>query len=114
MDGRRHGLGAPRHGIVFLQPAQRNVGTDLRAPGDWNTGSIARSISDYSAFMGSLPTGLTDLTSVVSNSFGQTAGPFMASVPSGPSGWGAYTYTSTASGVFTISNSGDSTSVSLP
>jgi hypothetical protein len=45
--GRSHGLGAPRHGIVFLQPAQRNVGTDLRAPGDWNTVSIARSISDF-------------------------------------------------------------------
>jgi prepilin-type N-terminal cleavage/methylation domain-containing protein len=64
--------------------------------------------------MGTLPTALTDLTSVVTNSVGQAGGPFMASVPTGPSGWGAYTYTSTASGVFTISNSGDSTSVSLP
>ena len=40
--GRSHGLGAPRHGIVFPQPAQRNVGTDLRAPEDWNTVSITR------------------------------------------------------------------------
>jgi prepilin-type N-terminal cleavage/methylation domain-containing protein len=71
-------------------------------------------VSIYSAHMGSLPTALTNLTSVVTNSLGQPGGPFMASVPTGPSGWGAYTYTSTASGVFTISNSGDGTSVSLP
>jgi len=53
--GRSHGLGAPRHGIVFLQPAQRNVGTDLRAPGDWNTVSIARSISEISTWAGVAP-----------------------------------------------------------
>jgi hypothetical protein len=64
--------------------------------------------------MGTLPSALTDLTSVVTNSLGQPGGPFMASVPSGPSGWGAYGYTSTASGTFTISNTGDGTSISLP
>jgi hypothetical protein len=42
-------------------------------------------------------------------------GPFMASVPAGPSGWSSYTYTPVVSaGTFTISNSGDGTSVSLP
>jgi len=64
--------------------------------------------------MGTLPTALTNLTSVVTNALGQAGGPFMASVPSGPAGWGTYAYTSTASGTFTISNSGDSTSVSVP
>jgi len=76
--------------------------------------ALASAVSIYSAHMGTLPGGLTDLTSVVTNSMGQAGGPFMASVPSGPSGWGAYSYTSTASGVFTISNSGDGTTVSLP
>jgi hypothetical protein len=38
----------------------------------------------------------------------------MASIPSGPAGWGAYGYSRTTSGTFTITNSGDSTSVSLP
>jgi hypothetical protein len=39
----------------------------------------------------------------------------MASVPAGPAGWGTYVYTQVASaGTFTISNSGDSTSVSVP
>jgi hypothetical protein len=64
--------------------------------------------------MGTLPGALTDLTSVVTNTQGQAGGPFMASVPTGPAGWGTYAYTSSASGTFTISNSGDSTSVSVP
>jgi hypothetical protein len=51
---------------------------------------------------------------VVTNSLGQSGGPFMSSVPSSPAGWGSYAYTSSASGTFTISNSGDSTTVSLP
>jgi hypothetical protein len=39
----------------------------------------------------------------------------MATVPSGPANWGAYVYTPVASaGTFTITNSGDSTSVSVP
>jgi hypothetical protein len=68
----------------------------------------------YSAHMGTLPAALTDLNSAATNSLGQTAGPFMASTPAPPAGWAAYGYTSTASGTFTISTSGDSTTVSLP
>jgi hypothetical protein len=64
--------------------------------------------------MGTLPGALTNLTSVVTNSLGQPGGPFMSSVPSGPAGWGTYSYSSTASGTFTITNAGDSTSVSVP
>lgn len=77
--------------------------------------ALASSISIYSAHMGTLPTALTDLTSAVSNSQGQVAGPFMANIPAGPAGWGTYVYTPVASaGTFTVSNSGDSTSVSVP
>ena len=76
--------------------------------------ALASAVSIYSAHMGTLPTALTNLTSVVTNTLGQAGGPFMASVPSGPAGWGTYAYTSTASGTFTISNAGDSTSVSVP
>ena len=69
--------------------------------------ALASAVSIYSAHVGSLPGALT-------NSQGQAGGPFMASVPAGPAGWGAYGYSSTASGTFTITNSGDSTTVSLP
>jgi len=76
--------------------------------------ALASAVSIYSAHMGTLPGALTNLTSVVTNTLNQTAGPFMASIPSGPAGWGAYTYASTASGTFTVTNAGDSTSVSVP
>ena len=76
--------------------------------------ALASAVSIYSAHMGTLPTVLTNLTSVVTNTQGQAGGPFMASVPSGPAGWGTYSYSSSASGTFTVSNSGDSTSVSVP
>ena|SRR6266852_4449876 len=76
--------------------------------------ALASAVSIYSAHVGSLPGALTDLTSVVTNSLGQAGGPFMARVPSGPAGWGAYSYSSTTSGTFTITNGGDSTTVSLP
>ena len=76
--------------------------------------ALASAVSIYSAHMGTLPGALTDLTSVVSNSLLQPGGPFMASVPLPPAGWIAYNYTSTTSGVFTITSNGDSTSVSVP
>ena len=77
--------------------------------------ALASAISIYSAHVGSLPAALTDITSAVTNAAGQVAGPFMASIPNGPAGWGSYVYTPVASaGTFTVSNSGDSTSVSLP
>src|SRR5712692_7893611 len=77
--------------------------------------ALASAVSIYSAHTGSLPTALTVLTSVITISLGQPGGPFMASIPNGPSGWGTYVYTPVASaGTFTITNSGDSTSVSIP
>src|SRR5213594_2670759 len=56
--------------------------------------ALASSVSIYGAHMGVLPTALTDLTSVVTNPQGQTAGPFMANVPPVPAGWSSpYSFT---------------------
>jgi type II secretion system protein G len=78
--------------------------------------ALASSVSIYAAHMGVLPTALAQLTGVVTNTLGQTAGPFMANVPPPPAGWSSpYAYTgSTAAGTFNISATGDSTTVSLP
>ncbi len=64
--------------------------------------------------MDALPTLLTGLTSAATNAQGQKAGPMVATLPVAPANWGSYTYTSTASGTFSISNTGDGTSVSVP
>ena len=78
--------------------------------------ALASAVSIYAAHMGNIPTALSQLTTVASNSLGQTAGPFMATIPSGPTGWSTnYSYSAdTAAGTFTITNSGDGTSVSVP
>src|SRR4030095_4370769 len=76
--------------------------------------TLASAVSMYSAHMGTLPGGLAALNSVATNSLVQPAGPFMPSTPAAPAGWTAYGYSSTASGAFTISASGDSTTLSPP
>ena len=78
--------------------------------------ALASAASIYGAHMGVIPTALTQLTSAATNGQGQVAGPFMASVPTPPSGWSTpYNYSgTTASGVFTITSNGDGTTVSLP
>jgi type II secretion system protein G len=77
--------------------------------------ALATAASIYGAHMGTLPTTLSDLTTPATNAQGQVAGPFMASIPAAPAGWTAYSYAAdTAVGVFTISATGDSTTVRVP
>jgi type II secretion system protein G len=76
--------------------------------------TLVSAVSLYAAHMGTLPAGLEDLNTAAVNSLGQTAGPFMSSTPTAPAGWTPYAYTSSPTGVFTISSAGDSTTVALP
>jgi type II secretion system protein G len=77
--------------------------------------ALTSAASIYGAHMGIVPTALTQLTAAVTNAQNQVAGPFMASVPAGPSGWSAYNYTAdTTTGVFTISATGDNSTVRVP
>jgi type II secretion system protein G len=76
---------------------------------------LTSAVAVYAAHMYVLPGTLADLTSVATNSSGQVAGPFMASVPAPPSGWAAYGYTANSvNGTFTIATSGDGTTISMP
>jgi type II secretion system protein G len=77
--------------------------------------TLASAVSVYGAHMGRIPSTLIQLTAVSTNALGQPGGPFMASVPTAPGGWATYTYTpNVTAGTFTISSSGDGTSISLP
>jgi type II secretion system protein G len=97
-------------------PLYANVQQRARiAKAQADTRALASAAAIYGAHMGNLPTALTQLTSQVTNGQNQVAGPFMASVPASPSGWGSYSYTAdTSVGVFTISATGDSTTVRVP
>jgi hypothetical protein len=69
----------------------------------------------YSAHMGSLPNTLGSLTALATNSLSQQAGPCLASLPTPPAGWGSsYSYAAQPNGTYTISRSGDGTTVSIP
>jgi len=100
-------------------PLWTNVQARARvAKAQADTRTLASSVSIYAAHMGNMPAALTDLTAPAINGLNQSAGPFMASVPAPPPGgtpaWGAYAYASSTAGTFTISASGDGTTITVP
>jgi type II secretion system protein G len=77
--------------------------------------SMASALSLYSAHYGTLPASLGQITASGTNTQGQTAGAFMAAVPTPPASWSAsYGYNSAADGTFTLSATGDSTTAQVP
>jgi prepilin-type N-terminal cleavage/methylation domain-containing protein len=100
-------------------PLYANVQTRARvAKAQADTRTLASQVSIYAAHMGSLPAALADLTAPAINGFNQSAGPFMASVPAPPPGgspaWGAYGYASSTAGTFSITATGDGTTITVP
>ena len=99
--------------------------------------TLASAVGAYQAHTGTVPPDFNTLTVAASNSQGQTAGPFMANVPSPPQGWSSssgpaaqavpkaqgnlssssgsgYGYATAANGVFTVSGAGDGVTVTAP
>ena len=100
-------------------PLYANIQTRARiAKAQADSRTLVSAVSMYMAHMGSLPATLGDLNSQQTNSLGQAAGPFMPSTPQPPQGgnpsWSSYTYASTGTGAFTVSATGDGTTVSAP
>jgi type IV pilus assembly protein PilA len=101
-------------------PLYANVQTRARiAKAQADTRTLASSVSIYTAHMGSLPVALADLTAAAVNGLGQSAGPFLGREPVPPPGgtpaWGAaYAYTSGATGTFSITATGDGTTITVP
>jgi prepilin-type N-terminal cleavage/methylation domain-containing protein len=101
-------------------PLYANVQTRARvAKAQADARTLGSSVSMFTAHMGALPAALTDLTQQTTNGLGQTAGPFMANIPTTPPGgspaWsGTYTYTSSTTGTFSITANGDGTTVTVP
>jgi len=75
--------------------------------------TLASAVVVYSAHAGALPAALADLSSAVVVN-GVSAGPFITPLPTPPTGWGAYTYATAANGSFSITTTGDGTTVSVP
>jgi prepilin-type N-terminal cleavage/methylation domain-containing protein len=100
-------------------PLYANVQTRARiAKAQADTRTLGSAVSIYTAHMGSMPLALDDLTAAAVNGLGQSAGPFVGRVPPPPPGgtppWVAYTYASSTAGTFTITGSGDGTTITVP
>ena len=101
-------------------PLYANVQTRARvAKAQADSRTLGSAIAIFTAHMGTLPAALTDLTQQTTNGLGQAAGPFVARVPTPPPGgspaWsGAYTYTSSSTGTFSVTANGDSTTITVP
>ena len=101
-------------------PLYANVQTRARvAKAQADARTMASAVSMFSAHMGALPAALTDLTQATANGLGQSAGPFIARVPTPPGGgspaWsGTYTYASSSTGTFSITANGDGTTITYP
>jgi prepilin-type N-terminal cleavage/methylation domain-containing protein len=101
--------------IVLLASTQQGARI-ARAQGDVQ--AIASAAATYIAHTGSVPPSLASLTGTAANEAGVTAGPFLARVPTPPSGgspaWSAYAYTGNGDGTFAVTATGDGTSVRAP
>jgi len=101
-------------------PLYANVQTRARvAKAQADARTLASAVSMFNAHMGSLPAALTDLTQPTVNGLGQSAGPFLARVPTPPPGgspvWsGTYTYTSSSTGTFSVTGTGEGTTSTYP
>ncbi len=77
--------------------------------------AIVTAISMYGAHMGNVPTALGQLTVSVTNAQSQTAGPFLAAVPTPPANWSSYALAAdTAAGTFQVTATGDNSGVTVP
>src|SRR5262249_17352089 len=80
---------------------------------------LAAAVKAYAAHMGTLPGAMTALTSTATNRLNWSAGPFMPLAPMPPRGgtpaWSAaYPYTSSTAGTFSLTASGDGTTITVP
>ena len=80
---------------------------------------LALGVRKYTDHMGTLPWALTALLRPAVNDRNESAGPFITSIPRLPDGgtpaWGAAdTYTPSRTGTFSITATGDGTTITVP
>jgi prepilin-type N-terminal cleavage/methylation domain-containing protein len=78
-----------------------------------DTRTMASAVGAFQAHMGQMPAVLGDLTVAQINVSGQVSGPFMASDAAPPAGW-TYNYSPGGVNGYSITASGDNTTITLP
>ena len=75
--------------------------------------AIASATRQYQATFGTLPDSIEDLTEARTVS-GVTGGPYLAKIPTPPTGWSAYQYVKQSDTSFTVTSSGGGATVTAP
>jgi type IV pilus assembly protein PilA len=78
-----------------------------------DTQTMATAVGAFQAHMGQMPAGLAELSVAQTNITGQVAGPFMAADAIPPAGW-TYNYASGGPTGYTITATGDNTTITRP
>jgi type II secretion system protein G len=99
-------IAIPIYGNVQQRARTAKAQSDLRA--------LMSSVAAYAAHMGNNPTTLSQLTVPATNGTGQSAGPFISAAPTAPAGWTPYGYTDNGNATFTLTATGDGTTISMP
>jgi type II secretory pathway pseudopilin PulG len=105
-------IAIPLHANAQARARIEQAQTDLQM--------LALGVRKYTDHMGTLPAALTALTAQATNGLNQSAGPFLGFIPVPPPGgspaWGAtHTYwPNAAAGTFSISATGDGTTITVP
>lgn len=101
--------------VAIVVPLLANVSARARvAKAQADVRSIAAAVTIYTTHMGVLPPSIAAVAAPATNADGQTAGPFLPSVPTPPNAWTPYAYVPAADGTFTISTSGEGYNISMP
>jgi len=97
------------------------IATPLYANAQANVRLLASAVTKYKDHMGTLPPTLVALMRPAVNGLNQSVGPFLdinlgalQVIQGGTPAWGAYTYTSSTAGTFSIIATGDGTTVTAP
>ena len=104
-------IAIPLHANAQARARIEQAQTDLQM--------LALGVRKYTDHMGTLPAALTALLWPAVNDRNQSAGPFITTIPMPPYGgtpaWGAaYTYTPSSTGTFSITATGDGTTITVP
>jgi prepilin-type N-terminal cleavage/methylation domain-containing protein len=78
-----------------------------------DTQTMASAVGAFQAHMGQMPAALAELSLAQTNVTGQVAGPFMAADAIPPAGW-TYSYASGGPTGYTITATGDNTTITRP
>ena len=111
------GIAVAAVALMACQREQQGISEDLpaaratRAQADAQ--AIAAAVRQYQAIFGTLPDSIEDLTGARTMG-GVSGGPFLAKVPTPPTGWSAYQYARQGDINFTVTSSGAGVTVTAP